>query len=144
MSNEISLKWIMISIIAGLTTFVLIFTGYSAFLQDNYSTMNEDYISQYRNLSAYNDEFNRFSDGLSVTDVFELFTSGFLTAVNLGMGALMSLGNFLTGVNGIKGILSTLSNQFPEFAIVIGLFITIVSIYVVYRAMAEARGTSQQ
>lgn len=141
--KEPSLKWLMIAIIIGVSVFLLSFQSYSTFLISNNRTMSDNYSAMYSNFSQYQNQYEQWGEEITLSDMFEIpskLLSTFVTAVSMGAS---TIGNLLYTLLGVKDIIRMLQSQFTEVATLFALLITIFSIWVFYRALAEARGVTQ-
>jgi len=142
--KEPSLKWVLIAVITGLTVFLLTFNSYTNLLVYNNATMNNNYTIKYTNISNYQKGYENWGEGDTLDSIIDIpgkFLSTFLTAVNVGMSVL---GNLFTTLIGTKEIIRIflLDPDFKDFTIIIGLLLTIFTIYLVYRLLGEIRGVT--
>lgn len=141
--KEPSMKWMMISIIVGVAVFLLAFQSYNTFLISNNKAMSENYSYIYGNFTQYQNTYQQWGEEITLADIFNIpsqLLSTFVTAVSMGASLV---GNLLNTLLGAKDIIRMLQEQFTEFSGVgsmLTLLLTVFSVWLVYRALAEARG----
>lgn len=141
--REPSIKWVMIALIVGLTTIVLSYSAYSDLVTNNNATISNEYIAKYQN---FQDEHSTYADWGRERDPKSGFgiawdlLKGFATAIVIGVTALT---NLVTQLTSITDILDNLMTDFSQFSILIGMLISIFTVWLTYRAVSEARGTAQ-
>jgi len=140
--KEPSMKWMLIAIIIGITTFLLAFNSYSQLLHDNGATISNEYTLKYQNITAYQQTYENWGEEItfsSILDAPAALLNSAMTSVTMGWSMINKM---LTTLMGVRSLLNILQSEFTEFAIIIGLLITIFIIWVAYRALSEVRGTT--
>ena len=141
--REPSLKWVLISVIIGLTAILLSYNAYSGLVTMNNATISNEYIERYERFEDTQGNYSDWGSERDTTGPFEIawdLIRGFATAIVMGVTSLRALVVQLTG---ITTILQQLILDFSMFSLLIGMVISVITIWITYRALSEARGTTQ-
>jgi quinol-cytochrome oxidoreductase complex cytochrome b subunit len=145
--REPSIKWVMIAVIVGLTIFVLSYNTQVALYANNPSTSNisASYLEKYEYLVEQQSQYSSWGDTLDIRTAWSLASDAVNTFASSIVMGLSALTNLVRTMSGLREILTELGKDpaLSQFYIIFGLLVTVFMIWLTYRALSEARGTTQ-
>ena len=141
---NISLTWITISIIAFIAVFMITQGAYVNFTTDNNGTIDQAYLLKYQAISKFNETYADFADaspGRVFSETLQAISGLIQTVFNIGLGSIRALAQLTTGS---RDIIEAIQVEFPEFQYLFWFIIVSSVIYVTYRFVQSARGSSQE
>jgi len=147
MAKGPTLTNIGIMMILALFVTMMSFSMYTNIIIDNGGQIDNNYSFIYSALGDSYDDVVAQTDVISDKDEISILNkvSDFaFGTINVFVLGLKSIGAFFGYIPLLQTIFQIANDVFPQFNALIGLLITVISLYVAMRYIQSARGTSEQ
>ena len=138
-----SLTTIFIAVAIGITIITLAFSSVITFSVDNSNPYTSDINGVNSQLSSQQSELYGFGNDLEDQSLIEGIWDGAEAGVNVFVTGLGAISKFFSMIPLVKNIMGIMQNSIPGFEPLFGLFVLIITVYIVMRILSGRRGVGE-